>query len=542
MSGFAERLRLLYETFKRVILRKRSSAVPPPVQSEPPEPKPEPPKSEPKPEPEPLSAPPEPEAEPKPTTAQSPPVRRPTAKQRISRYERARLKLDRFVEPKGPTPKKLTRTTTPRKPKPVIANEPDVPSAELKIVEDGLLFKESEMYGDYNFRDTILDQLDRYWVYLARMKKNDPDSYAMYSKLGAVIVPQVKFGFHRSAKVEDDVKHKVQKAELSAWWKVNRPSFGCVAYGIDKVTEAEELNPPKPYFSTTGYDDFGRSVKKGKPLHVWFPKFLYFFKYNNPPPDVERVSVGDVYKMTIWWDRPHDEKKKMKAGIPEEIPVVVQPDGNVQILKMLKTSLLHVPGKRSRINGKRGRKSEGWSLKSRSWGIPHHYARWAKNHGDTAENYLANLFCNAATYYEHTNYSMVRVSVKHRDMTAIFGVDIKRMGYFFQDRDITLTKNGFKQKVFHIVRAHKRQTKNGETYIPFHFRGLREFEWAGYQVSITIPGRDHTMLPDFDVAGSDEYWIDKNDKVVSQGQIADAFASHIAGVPIRDAFNNVTKD
>jgi hypothetical protein len=42
-----------------------------------------------------------------------------------------------------------------------------------------------------------------------------------------------------------------------------------------------------------------------------------------------------------------------------------------------------------------------------------------------------------------------------------------------------------------------RHVHGHEYAVPIHFRGLREFEWAGYHVKISVPFRDH--LSTFDV-------------------------------------------
>ena len=51
-----------------------------------------------------------------------------------------------------------------------------------------------------------------------------------------------------------------------------------------------------------------------------------------------------------------------------------------------------------------------------------------------------------------------------------------------------------------------------------HHRGEREFNWAGYQISITVPGRDHVPLQEFNVGGVDEYWIDKSESGLLDAQ------------------------
>ena len=117
------------------------------------------------------------------------------------------------------------------------------------------------------------------------------------------------------------------------------------------------------------------------------------------------------------------------------------------------------------------------------------------------EDYLCRVFMEAALMYESAALgSMVRITATKGKLTATFGVDVKRMSYFFSDRDVVLNSKGSTARIFHIVRAHTR--KDGST-VPFHFRGLRQFEWAGHQINITVPGRDHAPLPEFDVGSVD---------------------------------------
>ena len=74
---------------------------------------------------------------------------------------------------------------------------------------------------------------------------------------------------------------------------------------------------------------------------------------------------------------------------------------------------------------------------------------------------------------------------------------MRKLPYFFQDRDIVLTDSGAARKrAFHLVRPHVRASGAA---VKMHFRGEKDFTWAGYQVNITIPARDHFMLTDFDV-------------------------------------------
>ena len=461
----------------------------------------EPPKPEPEPEPAPdPPPPPPPPPEPPPPQPQNRKTRR-----AMEAWERQRRKRDKFVTPKGPKPiaeaPRVMRVT-----KPIPKIEDEIGDGHRLIQgDDGTVYDESELWGIYNFRDTILDQLERYWVYLRRMKQRDPDSYGFYRQVGATVVPLAKWLLQDGVRTEDerDPPKQWKKPELSPWWRKHRPAFGCVTYGISSRIESDEM-------SDVHKDTRGRVL--------WVPKFLYITKYTQPQPNVQPTTNGDVYKMTVWWDRPQDHKVKSKHGTAYEYAVYVSHDGSdIHVLRMLDTRYISVPEKKNGL--------KKIDIPQRAWKIPKEYASWAKEHGSTADNYLSTLFCDAARAVEYSQYSMVRVAVAHSDLTAVFGVEIKRTPYFFQDRDITLTESGRKQRIFHIVRAHTR--KDG-TRVPFHFRGLREFEWAGYKVKITVPGRDHFMPVDYDVGAIDEHWIEPCEKTWTEPQVGKWLAEGMA--------------
>src|SRR6516225_159579 len=395
-------------------------------------------------------------------------------RRRVSALERARLKHDKFVKPKGPEP--LPYESREPAPAPTLklpagpvaevpAAESGVKDADLVIADhywndpegEKVLYKEQEFLGEFYFRDTILDQLERYFFYLARMKRRDPGSYGFYRELGATLIP-----YSLSKWLDDDDEDDgyskfdiLKHAQLSEWFNKTRPAFGCVAYGTDPYTEGKEKQ-------------FTTSLKRA----YYRPKFLYFRKYQVPPPTVQPMHGGDVYGMTLWWDRPGITKR---GGYPQEYWVHVSKDG--KRIRLLKELDFH---------------GGYW----RSWQIPPTYQRCAKKYHVSAELFLAACFCDAARYCEYPNYAMLRVSVANdEDMHAVFNLEVKRTPYFFKDRDIQLNDRGHRKRILHIVRPHVR--KDG-TIVPMHFAGIKKFDWAGYHVNITIAGRDHCMIQEFD--------------------------------------------
>jgi len=418
----------------------------------------------------------------------------------------------KFVKPVGPVPVKTKREPSdkPRKPK-------ALPKARVSATED------PEQWGQYYFRDAILDQLDMYFTYLKRMKRADSDAYNLHRQLGIQIMP-------RSAiQTFDNWRSEGQIDELSAWWKQHKPAFGAISYGIDSASLHDEkkfVDAPPEFFEEQdkyrpsrgkhvqkafhriatatgggGAVDVGGGKKEDSGL-IWFPKFLYFQKCKRIPGNIEHVSGSDVYIMTIYWDRVSGGSrtwhKRHKGGSPQEYALCINRETNqIRILRQQIVDSVKIKSRNS---------SKGYiNIPQKYWtSCADRHLNWAFGRNDASpEGYLIRCFVEAALMYESAALgSMIRVECQKNNLTAAFGVDVKRMSYFFKDRDRVLTPKGKSARIFHIVRPHVRVTKKGEIGVKLTYRGLRQFSWAGYQIRISVPGRDHFHLAEFDIASN----------------------------------------
>jgi hypothetical protein len=416
----------------------------------------------------------------------------------------------KWVKPKGT--EKLTHHTRAHTP----PRDPSKPKRKRPEVRPDT---SPEKWGQYYFRDAILDQLDRYFIYLKRMKYHDRDAYELHRRLGIHIMPQ------SAVQAFDDWRDEGSMDDLDTWFIEHRPGFGAVSYGLDYASVDEEHTTvvdasPEQMKEIGGWRNLrkdpliakhrtatvsrGESIKlkSGETVQtsiIWIPKFLYFTKYKKPPAEVQKVSDGDVYQLTVYWDRTdHHSKgfdKRHKGGIPQDYAVCVDKSGKVRILRMLIHEKVNI---RTRHGIDRGKM---FSIPNTHWGIPTDYLNWAVGRKESPENYLRRCFIEAALMYETASLgSMIRIEATKGGLTAAFAVEIKRTAYFFKDRDVgNVTATGRKKPIFHIVRPHMRHTKHGDKPVKMQFRGDKEFEWAGYQIKITVPGIDHFHLPEFNV-------------------------------------------
>jgi hypothetical protein len=450
-----------------------------------------------------------------PSTAGQPRRARRAADSQRRKMERARIKFDKLVEPKGELPPPCPRLTTERA-------APTVRREDVTITDDGneliigghhfdhntnVAYFADEFNGEFNFRDTILEQLERYFVYLDRMQKRDSDAYGFYKNVGAILLPYVATPdiWLKEWKPED--KHTEKSIEkLSDWFLKTRPAFGCIAYSTNPEAEKREREEVHK--------------RNGKDSHPWIPRFMYFVKYTDPPVDWQPKSGGDVYKFTAWWDKTDEDEMLKGGGTPEEYGVFISNDGQMCVLKQLDTKYKTIQGK-IRKGHKRGKK---FKIPQRAWRIPNELDAWAKQHGSNAQVFLCNMFNVLTKEVERAAWSMVRVSVEKGGRHAMFGVDIMRMAYFFRDRDIELTESGRRKPIFHMVRPHLHKDGHARK---LRFQGQRDFTWAGYNVKIRVPGRDHAMMEEIDIGVHDKFWHEKGEKFVSEPEIGRMFREDI---------------
>jgi len=326
---------------------------------------------------------------------------------------------------------------------------------------------------EFHFREAILNRLDDYFFYIQRMRRSDRDAFALYSRLGAHILPA-------GGAVVDAVLHP--------WWKTNRPGFGCVATMTPSTEKAI------------------------------YPQFLYFHKYERPPADMQPLGGGDIYKVTAYWDEKNISKFKNAHPAPTEFGIAIMNDGTVQVLKMRFTTYLNV---KPRHGGR------SFHIPRHDWGFEEFFKRWSKEHGENVEEYLVKMFIYAANLFVSSNSSMVRIVASKKKLAAAFSVDILRVPFFFKDRDDRVAG----KRIFHIVRAHERQTTGGNTLVRTHFRGMREFTWNGYGIRITVPGVHGINLSEFDVGA----WDDEEAEKMDPGQF-------VGVAPMADQLNAHTQD
>jgi hypothetical protein len=339
------------------------------------------------------------------------------------------------------------------------------------------------------FKRTILDQLDDNTKILARMKACFPMEYGLYSQIGAVVIP------HDDPFIDCDA---LTDCPVSAWFNKVRPSFGAVVSG-------------DPYDAAKGKDD---------PLE---PRLMHFIKIKHPREIKKRLferhgrdiiqPIGmksDLYIFTNYydqrdWARVFPRKTREDRNLARffekafaiELPLEITEDGRVRPLKILRELRAPRPFRLTR----------GENILTRTWDYPYSKACMKGMSGEAKnmapQDYILCKIGLALRCYEEATSSIIQVRATKNGVCTLINVNVEETPDFFEDREDVIV-DGIKKRIFHIVRPHERVTRNHTALVHLHFRGLRQFVWNGYEIEISVPGRDHFLLNEVDIPTTEE--------------------------------------
>jgi len=321
------------------------------------------------------------------------------------------------------------------------------------------------------FKRTILDQLDDNTKIMGRMKACFPMEYGLYSQIGAVVLPHDEAFLEESALIREP---------LSSWFNQVRPSFGAVVTG-------------DPHSETKG---------RGHPIH---PRLMHFLKMKSPRDIKKRLfergrdaiqpiaPTSDLYIFTSYfderdWARLFPKKTRddwnlcrfFEKAFALELPLEITQDGRARPLKIFRERYL------ARIG-----------VHTRYWDYP--YTRDAMriiNSKLSPVEYILREIGFTLRCYEEATYSIIQVRATKNGVCTLVNVNVEETPDFFDDREDVII-DGIKKRIFHIVRAHERIGSRG---VRLHFRGLRQFNWNGYQIEISVPGREHFDIKEVNIA------------------------------------------
>jgi hypothetical protein len=219
------------------------------------------------------------------------------------------------------------------------------------------------------------------------------------------------------------------------------------------------------------------------------PRFAFAIRQPGLPPSVEQVK-GTPYQFGECY-----ELSGPKRG--EEKPrtfwmwawVVVRPDGLI-VFPREKQRVVHQLNHRRLSHDSTSRRS---SFTSTSWRAPALIDRRGDREEHTqqeVEHLLSCMFRQLLLWWAGRE-SQWSVGVRKSGKRVTFSVRPEHTAAYFSDRNKVATQEGKSKKIIHFVREH---TRSNGSVVRAHVRGLREFEWRGYQCAVTAPSLTGAVL------------------------------------------------
>lgn len=297
-------------------------------------------------------------------------------------------------------------------------------------------------YGSHYYLGDLLDRLDEAFIDLKKFRRLDPDAFDAYQRLGATVVSS----------------DGVFGGKLEPYVAKQLPAFGCIHMGQGDTEE---------YFGLR----FGCFVKETRPINV-------------------QAANAAIYRVTVTYD---------VDGVPFGDQFFVCVSGTHVVALKQCTPKMRKFGSNNAIRSKK----PNTPVTRMEWGYAGCLERNKDKFGGCvhkAASFLFSYIANAANAREMG----LTVRVRKGKLTAAFAIDLLRTPYFFSDREKVVNENGSTKKIIHHVKGHYRTLAGGsKKFIKPHFRGLREFQWNGYDVRVSMAGKHGAALSSFDLATAD---------------------------------------
>lgn len=210
------------------------------------------------------------------------------------------------------------------------------------------------------------------------------------------------------------------------------------------------------------------------------PRFAFAIKQPALPPGVEQVrgvayQFGECYELT----GRQGEKKPRTFWVWSW--VVVKQDGAIVFPKERQKVVHHINHRR-RAAGAASRSS---TFSSQAWRAPAliEMRDSERQTQEDTEKFLGSMFRQLITWWVGRE-NQWSVGVRKDGRRVTFTIRPEQTAAYFADRNHVVSDGGRNKKIIHFVRSHQRATG---AVVKAHVRGLREFQWRGYQCAVTAP-------------------------------------------------------
>ena len=157
--------------------------------------------------------------------------------------------------------------------------------------------------------------------------------------------------------------------------------------------------------------------------------------------------------------------------------------GQVEVCPELGPSFSYIPSKNSA-----SKRSDGVVRKvmRMQWMPPNFLSGLVNKNIDQARRDHKLLFVTILDWWVKREEQW-NVIVKHNGERLTFSVPNDQTKFYFKDRERVVNENGNSKKIVHYVKEHGRLYGEKVTVIKEHIKGLRQFNWKGYNIQVVSP-------------------------------------------------------
>lgn len=290
----------------------------------------------------------------------------------------------------------------------------------------------------------------------------------------------------------DDVYESLDKKEIDTRWLTRRELDALRSIGTYVPSPWEidfydkPILPASEILPTIAAASFvGRRHNKEDVIHA---NMIYAIKDAVLPVGIERIP-GTVYRFGLCVELPEKEGDKNSELRTFWIwaYTVVKPNGEIAIPRINEKTTCYVPSISAKRNGFMGGKigipTSQWKKQTILTRSPEDIALQGGISDAKWESHLLSEFRQLILWWNRRN-QLWSVAIRKNGKRITFSVDPKHTSAYFADRGKQATENGKTKRIIHFVSPHTR--RNGSE-VKAHVRGLREFDWRGYQCFVTAP-------------------------------------------------------
>lgn len=223
-------------------------------------------------------------------------------------------------------------------------------------------------------------------------------------------------------------------------------------------------------------------------------RFMFCLRAAKLPVNVE-ATRGTPYQFGACYECSEDDNGK---PMPSRLIwvwcwIVVKPDGTLRIPHELRPVWNQIRHSRTLPGSKGMAGARQSTVYNRTWCMP---SFAIAEQGRDQEQYETFLKCSFRQLVEWWSgrKNQWSVGIRKDGHRVTFSIAPEHTSAYFADREMVVNVEGKPRKIVHYVRPHVRS--NGQE-VKEHIRGLRHFNWKGYECSVIAPGLKGRVLTEF---------------------------------------------